>query len=198
MTIAQFAHRLTRPHLSFMPDGKAGQVPSLIQELREAINHSTSGGNGSSDGQPLPFDTKALELLKFFEQDAGEHHRHRYGTIHRGTLETLIQKIADDQQHPTTPDDWETFFEHWMSDWCDLIDDMLRPTKVRTLDSTPCPACNQTTHGKERETCLAIHCYIPGQGRDLKPIEAWTAECRACGATWSGDTMKYLLASIAA
>lgn len=195
MSIAQYAHRLTRPHLSFMPDGRAGEVPSLLTELREAVtNSSADGGGGSSDGKPLPFDTGALELLRSIEGDAGEHYAERYGERYFGTLEGLLQAIADDGTHDL---EWSAFFERLYLEWTDLIEDKVRPTKVRCLENTPCPSCGLLIHGEGRETCVVIRCFKRGGGRDLLPINEWTAACRGCGAEWDNDAMKFLLASVA-
>lgn len=195
MTIAQHVHRLTRPHLSFTPDGKAGEVPSLLTELREAVtNSSADGGGGSSDGKPLPFDTGALELLRDIQSDAGEHYAERYGERFFGTLEGLLQRVAEDQHEG----DWEAFFEHTFMEWTDRIENMIRPTKVRSLDNVECPSCEQKIHGPKRETCLIVGCFKPGGGRDLLPIEDWTATCRGCGAEWVGESMSWLVASLAA
>lgn len=194
MTIAQYAYRLASERPEFTPGGKLAKVPSLLNELREAVTHSTSGGSGS-EGMPLPFNTGALELLRSIERDAGEHHAERYGERFFGTLEQLLMKIAEDQGHDV---DWLIFFERLFMDWCDLIESMVRPTKVRCLDGVECPSCGRKIHGDGRETCLAIRCYQPGGGRDLLPVNEWTATCRACGAEWSGDGMKWLVASLAA
>ena len=194
MTIAQYVHRLTRPHLSFTPDGKAGEVPSLLTELRAAVTHSASGGGDGADGKPLPFNTVALELLQFIERTIGEDHYRRYDERFVGTLEGILQKIADD----THPGEHAAYFERIFMEWCDEIDEMIRPARVRRLDGAPCPSCEQRIHGPGRETCVIVDCFKPGGGKDLRPIGTWTAHCRACGAEWSGGNMKYLLASLAA
>ena len=194
MSIAQYAHRLTRPHLSFMPDGRAGEVPSLLSELRGAVTHSASGGGDGADGKPLPFNTVALELLNFIERTIGEDHLRRYDERFFGTLEGIMQKIANDEH----PREHAAYFERIFMEWCDEIDEMVRPARFRRLDNVSCPSCDQMIHGDGRETCMVVDCYQPGGGKDLRPIGTWTAHCRACGAGWSGDTMKWLVASLAA
>lgn len=194
MTIAQYVHRLTRPHLRFMPDGRAGEVPSLLSELRAAVTHSASGGGDGGGEKPLPFDTRALDLLDFIQRTIGEDHYRRYEERFFGTLEQILQKIAEDE-HPRNE---AAYFERIFMEWCDEVDELLRPTKVRRLDGTPCPSCEQKIHGPVRETCMVVDCFKPGGGKELRPIADWTAHCRGCGAGWSGVEMKWLVASIAA
>ncbi|OIH81946.1 hypothetical protein BLJ79_21550 [Arthrobacter sp. UCD-GKA] len=195
MTIAQYAHRLTRAHLSFMPDGRAGEVPSLLDELREAVTGSGDlDRTSSSTGKPLPLNSTALELLDSIGRMAGEDHYRRYDERFFGTLEGLLQKIAEDD-HPA---EFAAWFERIFMEWCQEIDAMVRPAKVRRLDNVECPSCGQKVYGDQRETCVAVDCYKPGGGRELRPIGSWTASCRGCGAEWGADKMEWLVASLAA
>lgn len=195
MTIAQYVHRLTRPHLSFTPDGKAGEVPSLLDELREAVTGSGDlDRTSSSTGKPLPLNSTALELLNGIERIAGEDHMRRYDERFFGTLEGLLQKVAEDDHPP----EFAAWFERIFTEWCQEIDAMIRPAKVRRLDGVECPSCGQVFYGDQRETCMAVDCYKPGGGRELRPVSDWTASCRGCGAEWSNDTMRWLVAHLAA
>lgn len=195
MSIAQYAYRLTRERPEFTPDGKLSTVPSLLTELRSAITGSGDlDRTKSATGKPLPLNSAALELLTSIERMVGEDHHRRYDERFFGTLEGLLNKIAEDD-HPA---DFEAWFERIFMEWCDSIESMVRPVRVRRLDGVPCPSCQQVVHGPERETCVAISCYEPGGGKDLRPIAEWTADCRGCGAHWENESMKWLVASLAA
>lgn len=190
MTLRSLAQELTQPHLK-MVNGQITKRPAALGELRAAISHSTSGGGESSDSKPLPLDGQALSLLMNIERISGEDHRNRYEEPYFGTLDNLITKIGNDQHDPK----WEHWFTRIYQQWIDEIDALIRPTKVRRLDGTPCPSCGQTIHGPQRETCIIINCYKPGT-KDLMPPNQWTAQCRGCDARWETDVMKWLVATL--
>lgn len=195
MSIAQYAHRLTDERPEFTPNGDIRRVPSLLAELRDAVTGSGDlDRTKSSSGKPLPLNTAALELLNGIERMVGEDHFRRYGERYFGTLEGIILKIGDDEH----PDDFAAWFERIFMEWCDQIDGMMRPVKVRRLDGIDCPSCGLAVYGAERETCVAVDCYEPGGGRELRPIGTWTAACRSCGAGWENSSMRWLVAYLAA
>lgn len=191
MTLRSLAQDLTEPRLK-MINGRFGKVPALLTDLREAISHSTSGGDAGTEGLPLPLNTKAVELLHSIERMAGEDHANRYGERFTGKLEGIIKKIGEDENHP---DEWQTWFERIYLQWCDEINEMVRPIKYRNFDGTPCPSCGQAVHGPERETCVYLDCYIPGT-KELRHVTTWKAYCRGCPAEWEWKDIKKLLASI--
>lgn len=188
MTLRSLAQELTESHLK-MRDGQVVKRPSALNELRAAISHSTSGGGESSGGKPLPLDGTALSMLMNIERMAGEDHLNRYGEQYFGTIEGLLTKIGKDDHEG----EWRHWFNKIFQQWIDEIEALIRPTKVRRLDGTPCPACGQSMHGTERETNLIINCYQPGT-KDLRKIQDWTMECRGCSAKWEGEGMKFIVA----
>lgn len=191
MTLRSLAQDLTEPRLK-MYNGRIGKVPALLTDLREAITHSSSGGESSEDGLPLPLNTKAVEMLHHIQRMSDEDHCNRYGQRFTGTLEQLIKKVGEDENHP---DEWKQWYERVYLQWCDEINEMVRPTKYRNFDGTPCPACGQVVHGPERETCVYLDCYIQGT-KELRHVTTWKAHCRGCSATWEWEGIKFLLASI--
>lgn len=195
MNLASLAQELTEPHLKIKGKAELKEVvkkPAALGELRKAITHSIGEGGDSSDGKPLPLDGKALQLLMDMERIAGEDHENRYGERYFGSLEGLIKKIGKDEHEG----EWAAWFPQIFQQWIDDIHELLHPTKVRRLDGIACPACQQTIHGKERETCLVVNCYEDGT-KDIKKLHEWTAECRGCGAKWGNEKMAWFRLAIA-
>ena len=197
MTLRSLAQELTEPHLKIKGENKGKLVevvkkPAALTELRKAITHSIGEGGDTSAGKPLPLDGQALQLLMDMERMAGEDHWERYGERYFGNLEGLIQKIGNDDHEG----EWDVGFKRVFQQWIDDIHELLHPTKVRRLDGVACPSCDQSIHGKERETCLVVNCYEDGT-KDIKKLHEWTAECRGCGAKWGNEKMAWFRLAIA-
>ncbi|MHC6175455.1 DUF7341 domain-containing protein [Glutamicibacter sp. X7] len=189
-TLRMLAQQLTETHLTRHGD-RIGKVPPLLTELREAVSGSTHEGGGSGAKQRILVNSEALDLLRDIEKEVSERYKERYETNGHIRPDDSIKIIGQDQHDP----DWDEYLTYWLQDWAKRIEDLVRPRKVRRLDGTPCPSCEQAVYGEDRETCLAVDCYT-GPDKQLRPVSEWTVECHGCGATWQGRNMQWLLAAL--
>ena len=192
MSLRSLAIELTEPHL-IMHGERIGKVPALLVELREAVSGKSSSdlGGGSASKQKILVNATALDLLKSITDRVRSGYADRYGKS-APTLETCIEQIAAGEHDA----DWEAWFIDLFETIKQEIEAMLRPKKLRRLDGIECPACGQTVHGEERETCLYLDCYI-NEHKELRRFDEWVATCEACDATWAGKEMKWLLVALA-
>lgn len=195
MTLRDSIHRLNSEHLTLV-DGRAVKAPALLDELDRAVGGDlgAAGGSVSSAGVKIPIDADALDLRARIHAEILDIHHEMIGQPFKAHPRRLLGLWANGG---ATIPEWETYIERMSLEWIDRIETKLgMKAKARKLTGTPCPACGQSVHGDERSVCMSLACY-DDRGALLKH-SAWTATCAACGATWAGDEMTWLVKALAA
>lgn len=188
MSLNDNAYRLTRPHLTNI-SGTLAERPALLDELTSAAKPGNDGAAGGSSGAFVPVNVSAIALLQDIEREARDHHRELTGAA-TGKLADIIRTWAVDSINA----EWYAFLERVTLGWIDRIENLLRPAKPRRKMMLPCPSCGQTFHGPERAVCLTVNCW--GDDERMTHPAQWDVRCESCGAQWTGDTLKWLLAAL--
>jgi hypothetical protein len=173
------------------PDGKHTTVDPLLSQLAAAI-HPSGGGRGDSSEQPIPVDTRAIDLWATLDTQARAEELDRAGTA-RGTLGAIITRW-ETETRPTTV----THLEHVTLDIIDQITNLLDPPPKRRPLRKPCPACDQTwvlNSDGDRVSALTAGTQ-DAEGAMLPPSE-YDVTCSACDAVWTGRELTWLLQVIA-
>lgn len=192
MSLSDHIHQLTRAHLRTGPNGKAYQVPALLDELREAVTpgHAGSAGGGDS-GPPIPINPNALDLIGAIEREAREDCLEALGLAWNGPLEALLQNYPSENLSA----EWSAYLEHVTLDWIDKINALLWPIKPRRkLHGKTCPACGLASYGNDRAVCLSLGCW--DDRGEMAKIGDWEIACASCNAAWSGDQVSWLMRAL--
>jgi hypothetical protein len=191
MSLQDNVHQLTRDHLRTGPDNKPHKVPALLDELRAAVTPGRNSSGGGASGPPIPIDPDALDLLAHISAEATSDYGEMTGESWRGTLEALLQRIAEMDLQP----EWHAYLERVSLEWIDKIQAMLWPVRPRRkLVGKVCPSCGWATYGEERKTCLSLGCW-DSEG-NMRKIGDWDIECASCEAGWVGDQVGWLLRAL--
>jgi hypothetical protein len=191
MSLSDHIHQLTRAHLRTGPNGKAYQVPALLDELRDAVTPGQNGYGGGVSGPPIPIDPDALDLLREIEIEARRDYHEVTPFYWDGSLEALLQRFGTMDLTP----EWRNYLERVSLEWIDRITAMLWPVKPRRkLVGKVCPSCGWATYGEERKVCLSIGCW--DDNGNMRKIGDWDIECGSCEAGWAGDQVAWLLRAL--
>lgn len=190
---------LTRTHLQTAEsahsiDGQtliernSGQVPGLIEQLRDSCREGIGGNGGASGFAPkIPIQVGAYMLYESIEKTAGAEWERLTGRRPHATVEQDILGWADfARRDPTEQEHCLNITDQWIND----IGELLNPPR-RWEISHPCPACNEkfVYRVMDGETTRSAALVVTAKDGGL-------AECRSCAASWASEEWAELAASL--
>lgn len=173
---ALIAHRLARIDRQLQQRTVRAEIPSLLDQVRDAVQSSSGGGGSGSVGpNRSPIGLGAAELL---------HAIARATAAPRGSyLPAWVQAWA------TTPDDVDAAADS-AEQWIEQAQAILTPPK-RWTHPGACPACGKTTAYVADESGQQVR----RPALELNRADA-TARCLRCGASWKGEGQLRSLARV--
>lgn len=168
--------------------GNAGQVPSLLQQLREAVG--TGGERGRAAGRrgaPTPISPAAYDLLAQIELDTTDLYLKASALM--STPEERIRALVALAGRWTEPSK-VAVLRRYLHQWVTEIQAALAPTRRLELVE-PCPACGERTAVVEKDGEEVV-C------RALSVDEVDGARCAACGHHWPPSHLRLLAGAIGA
>lgn len=190
---------LTRTHLQTAEsahsiDGQtliernSGQVPGLIEQLRDSCREGIGGNGGASGFAPkIPIQVGAYTLYESIAKTAGAEFERLTRANKHGTVEESIQWWAHlSQMDPVEQEHCLNTTDQWIND----IGELLNPPR-RWEISHPCPACKEkfVYRVMDGETTRSAALVVTAKDGGL-------AECRSCAATWASEEWADLAASL--
>lgn len=190
---------LTRTHLQTAEsahsiDGQtliernSGQVPGLIEQLRDSCREGIGGNGGASGFAPkIPIQVGAYTLYESIAKTAGVEFERLSGLKKYSDLERNIIGWAAHARISTTEQ------EHCLNttdQWINEIGELLNPPR-RWEISHPCPACKEkfVYRVMDGETTRSAALVVTAKDGGL-------AECRSCAATWASEEWADLASSL--
>jgi len=168
----------------------------LLSRLRNASTPGSDGGRaGGAGGKPVPLNLGAVDLFCKIEAAARTEWQLLRGFAYVGTLENLLWDLVS-PPFTELPEDWDEYLHSLATTWITEILALLHPAKPRRRLHQPCPACGTKYHGDDREPALTVNCWDDQE--DMLHPSLWDANCLACGAEWSGDTLRWLATALTA
>lgn len=178
---ALIAHRQQRNDLDQQRAAHEAEVPSLLDQVREAVESSSGGGTSSAGPNRSPIGLGAAELLHTIE---------RYTAAPRDIyLPAHVQAWAAARGGVPGVDDVTPAAQH-AEQWVEQARAILTPPK-RWTHPGACPACGKTTAYVADETGQQVR----RPALELNRADA-SARCLRCGATWKGEGQLRSLARV--
>lgn len=160
-------------------------VPSLLQQLRRAVESSTSRGGGPSKFAPIPISADAHDLLTAITSGATEMVKLWQARPDSATIEDRLRAVVSAAGQST---DLEAVLgiRHALAKWVRAIQTLLDPPK-RFYLAAPCPQCD-TSMVRRHDQATGEDVQLPALQVDGKE----GCHCLACGAHWPPVLFEHL------
>ena len=152
----------------------------LLDQLEAAIGSSMNSGSGGGGlpSQRNVLDSRALYRAVLIKNQIGDWlNRVSVKVPRNATLATRLDTWAYAYLAHTT-DTEHPYHVGKLTEWRDDINRMLNPPHTREI-TDPCPTCGAGTWENEEGETRAHPIVLD--------VDAMSAECRACGETWTGE-----------
>lgn len=182
-------------------------VPSLIEQLEDAVSRAGNGNGGGKLGARPPVSIGVMTLLTDIADQSAADVRKRHGK-HLGNIPDNLRRVASDRASlPTESPEVIEWIER-ITDWTDKARSVLglEPRYPRGLRGIACPLCGAATvpgvddiGQKVRFPTLQFE-WSKAEDRNedgsipIRSVEA--VECRTCGSKWEAGPQFYMLQAL--
>lgn len=160
-------------------------VPSLLQQLRRAVESSRASGGGPSKAAPIPISADAYDLLTSITQRAERMVKLWQASPDSNSVEDRLRAVV-----AVTGQSTDIEAVHGarlaLAKWVHAIQSLLDPPK-RLYLAAPCPRCEVSMVWRRNES-LGEAVQQPALQVDGKT----GCDCLACGAHWSPTLFEHL------